>query len=220
MPEEFAWLKSSVLTMGYKTLEAVDNSITSILMKDTVSAANARGIEKQIDDMYHTINEYCLNALANQAYTRININFLVNSLKIAIELERIGDYANQIAKIEQKKLSKQNTDILDPVKNSVAKMKTQTVDMLKSALLCYENFDAHLVQSIIDMDDAVDQKNRELFRQMICLGSINPWSQEVVMDCYTVVRYIERVGDRATNIAELVYYIIKGTPLKAGGTGK
>ena len=208
------WLQNAVLEMGRKTLAAVDNSIIAMLMNDTTIAVKVRETEKQVDSMYHSINEYCLDLLANNFYPRTKINFLVNSLKIAMELERICDYANQIAKIEQKKLSKQNTEVIASLKISVAKMQEQSVDMVRLSLVCYEKLDSELVNTILDMDDEVDKRNRELFRDMLCLSSINPWSQEVVMDYQTAVRYIERVGDRATNIAELVYYIIHGQSLK------
>jgi phosphate transport system protein len=216
MGEEFSWLRNAVVTMGHKTIEAVEYSITAMLTNDTEKAEHARKIEKLIDSMYYTINEYCLNKLADHTYTRMNINYLVNSLKIAMELERICDYANQIAKIEQKKLAKQDTAILDSLKSSVANMQEQTLQMLKMALRCYENLDETHIQAILDMDSTVDKKNREIFREMICLSSVNPWSQEVVMDYYTAVRYIQRVGDRATNIAELAYYIITGLPIRQG----
>lgn len=214
MINEFAWLKQSILTMGNKTVQAVDMSIQSMLLNDASLAAKVRFIEKRVDSMYYAINEHCLDTLADVAHTRHQVNFLTNSLKIAMELERMCDYANQIAKLVQKKFSQQDVKQLKFCQGDVAEMKEKTLYMLKTALVGYEQLDSELSLAIKQSDALVDKSNKDLFRNMICLVSVNPWMQEVAMDYHVAVRYIERVADRATNIAELVYYIVNGEPIK------
>lgn len=214
MNGDFAWLKESVLTMGEKTVQAVDRAVQALAANDTAAAAGAREIEKQVDLMYHTINEHCLDRLAGRISTREEVNFLTGSLKIAMELERTCDYANQIAKLVQKKFAAQNMAPLAPLHEPATRMKDQSLDMLRGALRCYEGLDCMLTRQVIDKDAHVDKRNRDLFRDMVCLLSVHPWVQETIMDYHVAIRYIERVADRATNIAEVVHYIVNGEPIK------
>jgi phosphate transport system protein len=221
MEKGFSWLKDSVLAMGAKTTEAVGLAVQALVDNDAAAAAGAREIEKQVDAMYYSINESCLDSLAAEPYSRDEVNFVTSSLKIAMELERTCDYANQIAKLVQKKFAAQNMKPLDPLRDSVAGMKSQSLEMLSGAMRCYDTLDCDLTRQVIDKDTSVDKRNRDLFRDMVCVLSVHPWVQETIMDYHVAVRYIERVADRATNIAELVFYIVQGEPMKkkAGGGG-
>ncbi|EGO61733.1 phosphate signaling complex protein PhoU [Acetonema longum] len=214
MHQNFSQLTSRILIMGNKVITAVDQSIQAMTANDTAIASQVRQTEKLVDSMYYGINEQCLEIMSGGQFARIDINFIVNSLKIAMELERICDYANQIAKLVQKKFSQQDVQILSSLNPPAAKMKDQTTEMLSIALECYEKLDISLANRLIDADDLVDKKNRELFRDMLCVGSMHPWGQEVIMDYHVAIRYLERVADRAANIGELVHYIVSGAPVK------
>lgn len=210
MEDNFSWLKKSVLQTGNKTLLAVNMSIHALLENNTAIAAEVRDVERQVDAMYYNINEYCLATLASRQFSRNEVNLITCSLKIAMELERICDYANQISKLVQKKLSKQDTAVLANMSTMVSNMGEQTLKMLQQALNCYESNDSCSAMIVIDSDSVVDKMNKDLFREMLCLVSINLWAQEAIMDYHVAVRYIERVADRTTNISELVYYIVQG----------
>lgn len=214
MQTNFSELKRSLLTMGSLTVQAVDLAVEALIDNNAAIAGQAREIEKEVDQMYNDINEYCLAALAARLYSRAEINYLTCGLKIAMELERTCDYANQIAKLVQRKFSRQNSDILAPLGKLTGKMKQQSVIMLREALDCFATLDCDQTLQIIAKDSSVDKGNRDLFREMVCIVSVNPWVQETIMDYHVAVRYIERVGDRSTNIAELVHYIVNGQPLK------
>lgn len=219
MEYDFPWLKESVLAMGDKTAEAVGLAVRALVDNDAAAAAGAREIEKQVDAMYHEINEHCLDNLAAKACSRDEVNFVTSSLKIAMELERTCDYANQIAKLVQKKFATQNMQPLATLHGSVASMKDQSLEMLRGALHCYDTLDCGLTKQVIDKDTSVDKRNRDLFRDMVCVLSVHPWIQETIMDYHVAIRYIERVADRATNIAELAFYIAQGEPMKKKGAG-
>jgi phosphate transport system protein len=216
----FAELKSSLLTMGSLTVQAVDLAVQALIDNNAMTAGQAREIEKKVDQMYLDINEYCLAALAAKLYSREEINYLTSGLKIAMELERTCDYANQIAKLVQRKFSKQNSNILAPLGKLTEKMKQQSVDMLRGALDSFATLDCDRTLQVIAKDSTVDKGNRDLFREMVCIVSVNPWVQETIMDYHVAVRYIERVGDRSTNIAELVHYIVKGEPFNKAAVKK
>ena len=214
MNENFAWLKTAVLLAGTKTQLAVDISIQALLDNDPIAAKQVRDLERLVDNMYYGINEYCLNTLASRQFSREEVNFITCSLKIAMELERICDYANQIAKLVQKKLSQQNTAILKNMAATAQEMRNLTLTMLRQALACYESTDTCLAETVIDADSSVDKMNKNLFREMLCLVSVHQWAQEAIMDYHVAIRYIARVADRTTNISELVYYMVQGEPHK------
>jgi phosphate transport system protein len=214
MENRLCWLKKAVMIMGTTTLGAVDVAIDAMLSNNIAMAEQVRLIEKRVDAMYYAIDEYCLEALSAETFRRSEANMVVSSLKIAIELERICDYANQIAKLVQKKFSQLDVQQFKSCHADVATMKAQTLYMLETAMKSFDQMDSGLCKLVEEKDSAVDKINRDLFRNMICLVSVNPWSQEIAMDYHVAVRYIERVADRATNIAEQVYYMIHGEAVK------
>lgn len=210
----FTWLHQAVLRMGTKTTEAVEKATDALVKEDAELAGQARELEKLVDAMYYVINERCLDLLSGQQRSREEVNFLASSLKIAVELERICDYANQIAKLVQRKFSHQATEPTASLVNVVGTMRKETVCMLQAAITAYQSLDPYAASKIDASDCVVDQCNRQVFRNILCILSVNPWAQELVLDYHVAVRYIERMADRATNIAELVYYIANGKPFK------
>ncbi len=205
--------------MGGKTTDAVDLAVQALVGNDAATAARVRAIEKQVDAMYYAIDEHCIDALATGSCSRAEVNFVISSLKIAMELERTCDYANQIAKLVQRKFASQDMAPLATLHGSLALMKDQSLEMLRDALECYKSLDCNLTKQVIAKDTSVDKSNRDLFRDMVCVLSVHPWAQETIMDYHVAIRYIERVGDRATNIAEMVYYIVQGEPMKKKAAG-
>jgi phosphate transport system protein len=207
-------MHQAILRMGDKTTEAVEKATDALVKEDAALAAEARDLEKTVDAMYYVINERCLDLLSGHQRSREEVNFLASSLKIAVELERICDYANQIAKLVQRKFAHQATEPTSGLSAVVGTMRRETVCMLQAAISAYRSLDANAASKINASDCLVDQCNRQVFRNILCILSVNPWAQELVLDYHVAVRYIERMADRATNIAELVYYIASGMPFK------
>jgi phosphate transport system protein len=207
-------MHQAILRMGDKTTEAVEKATDALVKEDAALAAEARDLEKTVDAMYYVINERCLDLLSGQQRSREEVNFLASSLKIAVELERICDYANQIAKLVQRKFAHQATEPTSSLSAVVGTMRRETVGMLQAAISAYRSLDANAASKIDASDCLVDQCNRQVFRNILCILSVNPWAQELVLDYHVAVRYIERMADRSTNIAELVYYIASGMPFK------
>lgn len=208
--DELLQIRQNMLEMGEKTVAAVKLSISALVTNDALAAAKVRDIEKEVDAYYQSIDEQCITALSKQSDEE-SLRFLVGSLKIAIEIERSCDYANQIAKRVQKKFSQQDMTALRSQVQAVTHMVQEAVTMLENALVAYEHGDDDAAAKLHVQDDLVDKKTHDLFRSLLCVASLNPWIQEVVLDLHVVVRYVERVADRSANVAELVYYIVRGT---------
>ena len=139
-----------------------------------------------------------------------DLRFLVSTLKIATEIERIADYANNISKMVQRKFSHEDMSPTESLKPTVDIMAREAVSMLKEALEAYEKNDAELAALVPNRDALVNRLNKDLFRNILAMATVKKYANELAMDFHTAVRYVERVADRSGNIAEYVYYAVTG----------
>jgi len=208
--EEMAELKKMNLDMGYKAVSAVKFAAQALLENNLEIAAQVRSLEKEVDLLYEEVDDRCVAFIATQQPMARDLRFLVSTIKIATEIERITDYANNIAKKVQKKFSQEDVTPLESLKPATDMMIREAVSMLAEALHCYKENDAELAKLITERDAVVNRLNKELFRGTVAMVAVNPYANELAMDFHTTLRYIERVADRSVKIAELVYYEVTG----------
>jgi len=208
--EELADIKKLTLDMGGKTLNAVKLATQALLENSVEIAAQARSLEKEVDLLYKDIDDRCIAFIATQQPMARDLRFIVSTFKIATEIERIADYANNIAKRVQKKFSQANMTPIESLNPTVDLMARETVNMLTDALKSYEANDAELAMQVHENDKLVNRLNKDLFSSTVHMATVNQYSNELALDFHTTVRYIERVADRSGNIAELVYYAVNG----------
>lgn len=210
--QELERIRNYIKQMGETTLAFVEASLSCLVAFDMAAAKDIRHYESEIDRMYREIDEKCVAIIATQQPTAGDLRFLIASIKIAAEIERIADYANNIAKRVQKKLPGEELVQYDTLCSMVKVMGNQAASMLKEALLAYVEGDANRVDNIVSQDEAVDQLNRTLLSEIINTVAPSSKSQQAVLELHTAIRYIERVADRATNIGEVVFYMSTGFP--------
>ena len=208
--EELSGIRKLTLDMGYKTVEAVKLAAQALLENNTEVASKARGLEKEVDVIYRQIDDRCVVSIAKQQPMAGDLRFLVSTIKIATEIERIADYANNIAKMVQKKFSQEDMTPIVSMKPAIDIMAREAVSMLTEALQCYESNDSELALLVPKRDALVNRLNKDLFRSIIAMATVKQYTNELAMDFHTAVRYIERVADRSGNIAEYVYYAVTG----------
>ncbi len=208
--EELANIKSLTLTMGQKTVDAVRFATQALVGNDPDMAAKARELEKEVDLLYRQIDDRCIVSIATQQPMAGDLRFLVSTLKIATEVERIADYANNIAKMVQRKFSNEDMSPTESLKPSVDIMSREALSMLMEALEAYEKNDSDLAALVPKRDALVNRLNKDLFRNILAMATVKKYANELAMDFHTAVRYIERVADRSGNIAEYVYYAVTG----------
>ena len=207
---ELAAIKQLTLEMGQKTVEAVRFAAQALINNDADIAGKARSLEKEVDVLYRQIDDRCIVSIATQQPMAGDLRFLVSTLKIATEIERIADYANNIAKMVQRKFSSEDMSPTDSLKPAVDIMSREAVSMLTEALAAYEKNDADLAMLVPKRDALVNRLNKDLFRNILAMATVKKYANELAMDFHTAVRYIERVADRSGNIAEYVYYAVTG----------
>ena len=207
---ELAAIKQLTLEMGQKTAEAVRFAAQALINNDADIAGKARSLEKEVDVLYRQIDDRCIVSIATQQPMAGDLRFLVSTLKIATEIERIADYANNIAKMVQRKFSSEDMSPTESLKPAVDIMSREAVSMLTEALAAYEKNDADLAMLVPKRDALVNRLNKDLFRNILAMATVKKYANELAMDFHTAVRYIERVADRSGNIAEYVYYAVTG----------
>ncbi len=208
--EELANIKNLTLTMGQKTVDAVRFATQALVANDPDMATKARELEKEVDVLYRQVDDRCIVSIATQQPMAGDLRFLVSTLKIATEIERIADYANNIAKMVQRKFSNEDMSPTESLKPSVDIMSREALSMLMEALEAYEKNDSDLAALVPKRDALVNRLNKDLFRNILAMATVKKYANELAMDFHTAVRYIERVADRSGNIAEYVYYAATG----------
>ncbi len=212
--QELADIREDMKKMGEKTALSVTTAVNSFAENNVEQAILSRQCEKEVDLMYKEIDDKCIVTIATQQPAAADLRFIVSSIKIANEIERIADYANNIAKIVQKKFPNLDVVPLAPVTERITKLGELAVAMLADAIQAYESNDADLATQVRERDAEVNKLNKALLKDILTIAMASPNNQEVVLEYNVAIRYIERVADRATNIAEWVFYIATGFRMK------
>lgn len=167
----------------------------------------------EVDDMEIEIEEDCLKILALHQPVAKDLRFIITVIKINNEIERIADIAVNIAWRIQT-ISK-DTACTDLSVFNFETMSKKTVTMLRSSLDALVQRDAALARSVFLMDDEVDDFRDQVYRQVKDLIKANPNHPGCLINTYLLARHLERIGDRATNIAEEVIYLVEGSIVRA-----
>lgn len=195
------------MKMGGLVEDAIRNGALSLESRDEELAEKVRAGDKVIDNLEIMINESAARVIALRAPTAIDLRLILSVIKISANLERIGDYANNMAK---------RTGVLSqiaPVNDSAGAIRrmARTVEaMLKDALDAYIQRDAELAADIIERDQEVDQMYNALFREFLTFMMEDPRNITACMHLHFIAKNVERMGDHVTAIAEQVVYLVTG----------
>ncbi|MDR1702949.1 MAG: phosphate signaling complex protein PhoU [Sporomusaceae bacterium] len=207
---QFQEIRELIQQMGAKTIIMLTKSIQALLANDMDAALFVRQQEKEVDALYLVIEKLCANYIASGEQSEENARFLVAALKISSELERIADYGNNIAKLSQDTFPYLDLSMLTTLLGSFEEMALESASMLKDALKAYEENDEQLALRVLAYDKTVNSLHRKIFKGILALVTVKPWTQEASLYLHTTVRYLERAADRSTNIAQLVFYVKSG----------
>jgi phosphate transport system protein len=202
-------LKKLLLDMAHKAENAVKESINALIEQDLEKARQIIDGDNEIDRMDHEINDKALLLIAKESPVATDLRKIIVAIKISSEVERIADNAVNIAKavqhIGREKLIK---DIID-----IPKMMDLALEMLQDSLHAYYEDDPVLARDCAEKDDKVDEMYGKLIRELIGYLPNNPHATNQITELSYVCRYIERLGDHSTNIAENVIFLVTGKRL-------
>jgi phosphate transport system protein len=207
--EELDRLKAAAVAMGKLSSEQLEDAISAVERSDVDLAARVVEREPDADQMEHQIERLAIRLLALRQPMAIDLREILSALRIANELERICDYAEDLAK----RLIALQTTGIEPV-HSLINLGRFAITMVKDAMSAYEAENARQAQDVWDRDKTLDEMYTGLFRELLTymLEDVRRMSASTHM--LFMARAIERVGDRATNIAEMVRYLVSGTPVE------
>jgi phosphate transport system protein len=164
----------------------------------------------EVDDMEVEIEEDCLKILALHQPVARDLRFIVTVIKINNEMERIGDIAVNIA-MRVQTITKHAGCCLTTVDFKFKEMSDMVIQMLRTSLDALVNRDATLARTVFVMDDQVDEYRNNIYKIVKGLIVSNPTHPDCLINTYLLARHLERIGDRATNIAEEVIYLVEGS---------
>jgi phosphate transport system protein len=199
-------LKQRILRMGGIVEDLIMRSIEALSERDSSLVTEASRIEEEIDAEEVRIEEDCLKLIALYQPVAGDLRFIASALKINAELERMGDLALHIA--ERARDLAAHPEMVEPP--DLRRIAAEVQRMVRSSLESLVNQDSELATNVLQADNAVDKSHRHMFDFVAKEIRANPQSTETYLQLLSASRYLERIADAATNIAEDVYYLVEG----------
>lgn len=203
---ELKELKMNILQMGSDIEDAIKNTMKALRTDDLIMAQEVINKDCIIDDAERTIENLCLKLLLTQQPVATDMRMISSALKMITDMERIGDFAADIAEIITKggrTGTSYNIDFVDRMGDAV-------IRMVDSAVLSFTNTDLDLAKQVCKADDEVDGLFNGAKNALFdCIRKDEQFAERA-LDLMLVSKYLERIGDHATNIAEWVIFSITG----------
>ncbi len=209
--EQLESLANSVAQMGGLAEAQFANAIEAIAKRDGKLAEAAIGSDDRVDRIQQTIEEHALKLLALRQPMAVDLRATLAAIKIANELERIGDLAKNIGK----RALVLNREPPIRLTQSLARMGRQSLAQLKMVLDAYSDRDAEAARNVWRHDEEIDELYNSLFRELLTYMMEDPRTIGLCTHLLFVAKNIERCGDHCTNIAEVVYHMVRAGHLAA-----
>jgi phosphate transport system protein len=200
-------IQAKIMKMGGLVEAAILEGAISLETRDEERAEKVRAADKAIDLLEEKINEDAARLIALRSPTAGDLRLVLAIMKISGNLERIGDYAKNMAK--RTGVLAQMAPVSDSA-GSLRRMAKEVSKMLKDVLDAYIHRDAELAGDVIKRDSDVDQMYNGLFREFLTFMMENPRNITACMHLHFIGKNIERMGDHVTAIAEQVVYLVTG----------
>ncbi len=208
--QDLEQLKERILKMGGFVEDAIKKSIKALVERNRNLGIEVIDGDAIINNFDVEIEEECIRFLAIWQPTGSNLRFITTAIKIITDLERMGDLAVDICE--------RGIELLDepPLKPyiDIPRMAEAAQKMLKDSLDAFVAKDADLALGVCEADDFVDNLNQQIFNELLLYMLKDPKNISRAVRLTYITKYLERVGDHATNIAEMVVYMVKGKVIR------
>lgn len=195
-----------LLELSNTAIQTLNNSMDHLLANDIEGALTVINNDVHINRMEEEVNDRVILLIAKQQPVARDLRRLMVLVKIAADMERIGDYAVNIAK-ETIRIGKD--EHIAPI-HLLDEMRIKTIAMLKQILDAFINEDMEEAKSIAKQDDEVDEMYGHAIKTLLAVGIEQPTQMGQITQLSFVCRYLERSADHATNMAERLLYLLKG----------
>lgn len=205
--KELQRLEQTVLMMGRIVEDQITDAVEALLGRDNNLAISIIDRDKRVNDLEDEVDRHTIRLLSLRQPMGGDLRYITATTKIAMDLERIADYAANIAV----HIPGINSVAVEKAIESIVSMTRIAQDMLKDILAAYHEPDVGTVVDVWHRDDQIDAIYPKLLNHLTDYMKSNP---EVVDPCTSLIfvgRSIERIGDHITNIAEQIHYIVNGS---------
>lgn len=199
-------LQAKLLELGRLADEALKSSIEALETKNIELALDIMDGDTSIDVLYEEVNDFAILLIAKQAPVAIDLRRIIVAIKIATDIERIADFAVNVAKSTIRIGKEEHVRPITQIKE----MYNITSEMLNQSLKAFSEEDVVIAKKVAEMDDRVDDLYGETIRELLDINRNHPESTDQITQLSFVCRYLERAADHVTNIAESIFYLVKG----------
>ena len=206
--EDLRQIQSMILEMGGLVELQINQSVSSLVDRDIELAEKVRADDKQVDALDAKIDKATLLTLTLRQPVADDLRNVVCALKVSSSLERIGDYAKNIAKRTQ---ALANTSSVGTSEKTIRRMGDMVQKMVADVLDAYIKQDVALADELRIRDEEVDHIHNTLFRELLTYMMEDPRSITPCTHMLFIARNLERMGDHATAIAEQIHYVVTGS---------
>ena len=206
---DIAVLKEKLLVMASYAEAAVHRAVKALVQRDDDLARRTREEDVLIDRLEVEIDENAVQLLAGRPGS-VELRFVTMAMKIANNLERVGDEATTISR---RVIQLSNEPRLEQA-GEILPMAATALQMLKEALDAFVRRDSAKARSVIPRDQAVDELNRHLHRELAALMAARPATITRALNLMVISKSLERIGDHAVNVAEQVVYLCEGLDIR------
>jgi phosphate transport system protein len=204
--EELSRLKEKILKMGALVEAQISSSIKALVERDLVLARQTIQNDHQDNAMDVEIDEECIRLLALYQPAARDLRFITTAMKITTDLERMSDLSEDIC---ERAIELAEEPLLKPYID-IPRMAEAAQKMVRETLDAFVNKDAALARKVCSEDQFIDDLTHQIFRELLSFMAEDPTTITRSIRISFVAKYIERIGDHATNIAEMVVYLVEG----------
>lgn len=199
-------LNNELINMGSLIEEAIEMAITALIKQDVKKARDVVEFDEEIDEKEREIESLCLKLLLQQQPVARDLRQISAALKMITDMERIGDHAADISEMTILMADKPYIRNIDHLQT----MAKETMVMLVKSIEAYVEKNQEKAEKVIANDDVIDDLYDEIKMELIEVIQKDANNGEQATDLLMVAKYLERIGDHATNIAEWVIFSITG----------
>jgi phosphate transport system protein len=207
---ELRKLREQLLLMGATVEEMISNSVKALVERDSELAQRLIELDHQINSLEVNSDDLCLRILAKRQPVASDLRFITIAMKMVTDLERMGDLGVNICE----RVIELNAE--PPLKPYVdlPRMAEVARDMVREALDAFVNHDAERAQQVIERDQTVDAYYAQIFRELLTYMMEDSRTIYRATRVQSIAKYLERIGDHATNLAEMVVFMVKGKDIR------
>ena len=208
--EELEQVKEKTLKLGSLVEAMVENAVSSLVDRDSRLAEETIASDRKVDTLEVEINEDCIRLLALQQPAAKDLRFITTAMKITTDLERMADQAVNIC---QRAIELNEEPQLKPYID-IPIMSQLSQKMMREALDAFVRRDAEMARQVIPEDNKVDALKNQIFRELLTFMMEDPRTIPRAIRLILVSRHLERIADHATNVAEMVVFLVEGKNIR------